>query len=150
MSFFYTRLIRTPREYGNTFYDPLSVRINRGALVYFTQTYYPLLPRYLLYSIYPCKKPLVYFTCQNEAFKWSGRSRFLFEKQDYHLAELCASFALHFRVFSPSAGAQPLLCRALSRYNLGNPNFQSDINQVKQLDKKFAKVRRINSSYSST
>ena len=101
----------------------------------------------------PLKSRLFTLPPQSEACKWSKWSRrgfFLFEKQEYQLAELCASFALHFRVFSPSARAQPLLCRALSRYNLGNSEIQSDINQVKKLDKKLAKVRRINSRNSST
>ena len=98
----------------------------------------------------PLKSRLFTLPPQSEACKWSRRGFFLFEKQEYQLAERCASFALHFRVFSPSARAQPLLCRALSRYNLGNSEIQSDINQVKKLDKKLAKVRRIYSRNSST
>ena len=85
---------------------------------------------------------LTYF--QNMTWMWTSRGHSLNKKQNYHLAEKCATIAMHFKAFvSSMVGAQPYLCRALTRYELGNiTGAQLDINEIKRLDANLARVRK--------
>ena len=77
---------------------------------------------------------------QEEAWTWTNRGFCLFRGQSYHLAECCASVALHFN--NPFCRPQTFLCRALSRYQLGNIHGTlSDAKEIKQLDNNYARVR---------
>ena len=77
---------------------------------------------------------------QEEAWTWTKRGFCLFRGQSYHLAECCASVALHFN--NPFCRPQTFLCRALSRYQLGNIHGTlSDAKEIKQLDNNYARVR---------
>ena len=77
---------------------------------------------------------------QEEAWTWTNRGFCLFRGQSYHLAECCASVALHFN--NPFCRPQTFLCRALSRYHLGNIHGTlSDAKEIKKLDNNFARVR---------
>ena len=74
---------------------------------------------------------------------WTNRAWFLHQEHHYNLAEQCANIALHFRTYARTGKAQPFLCRALSRYELDNmAGAQRDINEIKNLDKDFARVRK--------
>ena len=79
-------------------------------------------------------------------YKWSHRGHSLYNKQNYHLAEQCATIAIRFQGFIVGynlARAQPYLCRALTRYELGNiAGAQLDINEIKRLDTNCARVRK--------
>ena len=80
-------------------------------------------------------------------WKWSTRSFTLYNKQNYLLAEECATIAMHFKASIPlvtgMAIAQPYLCRALTRYELGNmTGAQADISEVKRLDINLARVQK--------
>ena len=86
----------------------------------------------------------MYLFFQEEAAKWTSRGVCLYLQHNYVLAEQCTSFALYFRVDNPFFKAQPFLYRALSRFELGNiSGTQSDAQQVKRLDKNFARVREL-------
>lgn len=77
---------------------------------------------------------------EEEAWTWTKRGFCLFRGQSYHLAECCASVALHFN--NPFCRPQTFLCRALSRYQLGNIHGTlSDAKEIKQLDNNYARVR---------
>ena len=81
---------------------------------------------------------------QEEAGKWTSRGVSLYLEHNYVLAEQCTSFALYFRVDNPFFKAQSFLYRALSRFELGNiSGTQSDAQEVKRLDKNFARVREL-------
>lgn len=79
-------------------------------------------------------------------WKWTSRGFSLYNKQDYGLAEQCATFTMHFRAFIPlgsMARAQPFLCRALTRYEVGNiTGAQEDVNEIKRLDTHLARVKK--------
>ena len=78
-------------------------------------------------------------------WKWTSRGFSFYNKQDYGLAEQCATFTMYFREFTPPgsmARAQPFLCRALTRYEVGNiTGAQADINEIKRLDTHLAMVK---------
>ena len=96
-----------------------------------------------------CLKKLIissylYLHFQKEAWNWTNRGYHLYRNQDYLLAEQCATIALHFLPFAPDVRAQPFLCRALSRYELGNIlGTQGDINEIKKRDIELARVKKI-------
>ena len=80
-------------------------------------------------------------------WKWTTRGYTLYNKQKYHLAEQCATLAIHFKALIPlvsgMARAQPYLCRALTRYELGNvTGAQTDISEIKRLDRDLARVNK--------
>lgn len=82
------------------------------------------------------------FFFQQEAWKWTNRGFRLYEQQNYYLSELCASIALHFNAYNPHFTTPALLCRAVSRYELGNiQGTLSDAEVIEGLDKQFATVR---------
>lgn len=82
------------------------------------------------------------FFFQQEAWKWTNRGFCLFQEQNYYLSELCASVALHFNACNPYLTTRTILCRAVSRYELGNiQGTLSDADVIKGLDKNFATVR---------
>ena len=81
---------------------------------------------------------------QEEAGKWTRRGVSLYLDHSYFLAERCTTVALYFRVDNPFFKAQSFLNRALSRFELGNiSGTQSDAQEVKRLDKHFARVREL-------
>ena len=81
---------------------------------------------------------------QEEAGKWTRRGVSLYLDRSYFLAERCTTVALYFRVDNPFFKAQSFLNRALSRFELGNiSGTQSDAQEVKRLDKHFARVREL-------
>ena len=81
---------------------------------------------------------------QEEAGKWTSRGVSLYLDHSYFLAERCTTVALYFRVDNPFFKAQSYLNRALSRFELGNiSGTQSDAQEVKRLDKHFARVREL-------
>ena len=81
---------------------------------------------------------------QEEAGKWTRRGVSLYLDNSYFLAERCTTVALYFRVDNPFFKAQSFLNRALSRFELGNiSGTQSDAQEVKRLDKHFARVREL-------
>ena len=81
---------------------------------------------------------------QEEAGKWTSRGVSLYLDHSYFLAERCTTVALYFRVDNPFFKAQSFLNRALSRFELGNiSGTQSDAQEVKRLDKHFARVREL-------
>ena len=87
---------------------------------------------------------MYFFFFQEEAAKWTSRGVSSYRDHNYVLAEQCTSFALYFRVDNPFFKAQSFLYRALSRFELGNiSGTQSDAQEVKRLDKNFARVREL-------
>ena len=84
------------------------------------------------------------FFFQEEAGKWTSRGVSLYLDHNYFLAERCTSVALYFRVDNPFFKAQSFFNRALSRFELGDiSGTQSDAQEVKRLDKHFARVREL-------
>ncbi|KAM7440313.1 Stress-induced-phosphoprotein 1 [Porites harrisoni] len=76
---------------------------------------------------------------KQEAWKWTNRGFRLYEQQNYYVSELCASIALHFNAYNPHFTTPALLCRAVSRYELGNiQGTLSDAEVIEGLDKQFA------------
>lgn len=75
-----------------------------------------------------------------ESQHWTNRGYILCQRGDYTLAEMCANVALHFRPSPPKLRAQPFLCRAIARYEMGNTSgTQQDINKTKELDLELAR-----------
>ena len=104
-------------------------------------------------SLLTCDRNFIFLTIANnfnftffqeEAGKWTSRGVSLYLDHSYFLAERCTTVALYFRVDNPFFKAQSFLNRALSRFELGNiSGTQSDAQEVKRLDKHFARVREL-------